>query len=48
MASDQHLSFKCFPETAFASAIFPNLSGGFGRSEWKWVNLSMLKSSSNN
>ena len=27
LASDQHFSFKCFPENAFVSEIFPKLSG---------------------
>ena len=27
LASDQHFSFKCFPENAFVSEIFPILSG---------------------
>ena len=29
LASDKHFSFKCFPENAFESNIFPNLSGLF-------------------
>ena len=29
LASDKHLSFKCFPENAFVSNMFPNLSGLF-------------------
>ena len=29
LASDKHFSFKCFPENAFVSNIFPNLSGLF-------------------
>ena len=28
-ASDKHVSFKCFPENAFVSNIFPNVSGLF-------------------
>ena len=29
LASDRLFSFKCFPENAFESNIFPNLSGLF-------------------
>ena len=37
MASDKHLSFKCFPKNAFVSKIFSKSSGHFGHSECKWV-----------